>query len=126
MKAILIKTMDINIKMEWGCDDIKKIEKVCDVVELAESDIEELMFMPSYFKPKGYELLLVPENPEELILDSLEEYRAYLKKQQEKSDREEAEREKLAAARKVKRELKTKQDKIKLLNKLKQELEGEI
>lgn len=126
MKVILIKTMDSNIKMKWGCDDIKKIEKVCDVVEISESDIKEMTRMPNCFKPQGYELLLVPENPEELILDSLEEYRAYIKKQQEKSDMLKVEREKLAAARKVKRELKIKQDKIKLLNKLKQELEGEI
>jgi hypothetical protein len=100
-------------------DQVKIVESITDWEEVSDEDFKTLNFAAGRL---GFVLIEQPVDTKQFIAKTITQYKAIAEAEVKEAAAEKAKREQASLERKLKKELKTKESKIELLKKLKEEL----
>jgi hypothetical protein len=121
-KIAIITTKDFYSNDDYDDFSIKIISSITDWQEVSDEDFRDLKAASCIM---GFRVLERPVDIEKFVPKTIEDYKKLVKAEAEKQAKEKKAREDAALARKMKKELKDKASKLKMLQKLHQELGDE-
>lgn len=108
---------------EYDEDYHKIVDSITDWEEVSDEDFKSLQYASQRM---GFAILEQPVDAKKFIAKTIADYKAMALAEEERAAKEKKEREAAALERKFKRELKDRESKIKMFNKLKEELGQEV
>lgn len=122
-KIAIIKGRNINCYDDYGDSYKKIVDSITDWEEVTDEEFKTLTFAANRL---DYTLLEQPIGVKAFVTKTIADYKAVAAAEEKKAAAEKAKREQAALDKKWKKELKTKEDKVKLLRKLQEELGEEV
>lgn len=119
-KIAIIKDRSVNVYDDYYGETTKLIaESITEWEEVSDEDFKTLQYAAGRY---NYHIVEQPTDTNAFIARTISDYKKLAESEAKKMAEEKAKREKSALERKWKKELKTKEDKMKLLKKLQEEL----